>query len=304
MAVGKKITDLTASGSLKDTDLAIIHDGNGTKKSTLTQLSEYMGTKFSNPNLLINPDFKINQRGATNYESNSGASVNTYSVDRWSLYRHKLTVNSDKSITIANTPSSEGSFSQILEGAVEGNITIQIYVVDISGSASVLVMPSDGSTVVDVGNLKKGLNVFHYNYGLKKFYIKVLNGTITLKYVKAEQGSVATAFIPPNPVEEYPKCQRYFQYIPKLYCVPLVYTRDLITSSDKYFQSTNGNLPTEMRIKPTLKYKVLGQSDNSTFAYKASFEFDSKAINTVIIDHAISNFSITVNEISLDAEIY
>lgn len=302
--LGKQFIDLTKAGVLKDSDIFAVHDGNGLKQSSMGDVTAYMSDKFSNPNLLINPDFKINQRGATNYESDSGASVNMYSVDRWSLYRHKLTVNSDKSITLANTPSSEGSFSQILEGAVEGNITIQIYVVDISGSASVLVMPSDGSTVVDVGNLKKGLNVFRYNQGLKKIYIKVLTGTITLKYVKAEQGSVATAFIPPNPVEEYPKCQRYFQYIPKLYCVPLVYTRDLITSLDKYFQSTNGNLPTEMRIKPTLKYKVLGQSDNSTFAYKASFEFDSKAINTVIIDHAISNFSITVNEISLDAEIY
>lgn len=301
---GKQVTELDALPSFTDNSLLPVHNGAGLKKGLLLQLADYLGTKFSNPNLLINPDFKINQRGATNYESDSGASVNTYSVDRWSLHRHKLAVNSDKSITLANTPSSEGSFSQILENAVEGDVTIQIYVVDVSGSASVLVMPSDGSTVVDAGNLKKGLNVFHYNQGLKKIYIKALNGTITLKYAKVEQGTVATSYVAPDPIEEYPKCQRYFQYIPKLYCVPLMYTRNMINSSDKYFQSTNGNLPTEMRIKPTLKYKAIGQSDGSTFADNASFELDSKSINTVTLSSVVSNFSITVNEITLDAEIY
>lgn len=301
---GKQFTDLTKASVLKDSDIFAVHDGNGLKKSSIGDVTAYMSDKFSNQNLLINPDFKINQRGATNYESDSGASVNTYSVDRWSLHRHKLAVNSDKSITLANTPSSEGAFSQILENAVEGDVTIQIYVVDVSGSASVLVMPSDGSTVVDAGNLKKGLNVFHYNQGLKKIYIKVLNGTITLKYAKVEQGTVATSYVAPDPIEEYPKCQRYFQYIPKLYCVPLAYTRNMINVLDKYFQSTNGNLPTEMRIKPTLKYKAIGQSDGSTFADNASFELDSKSINTVTLSSVVSNFSITVNEITLDAEIY
>lgn len=301
---GKQFTDLTKASVLKDSDIFAVHDGNGLKKSSIGDVTAYMSDKFSNQNLLINPDFKINQRGATNYESDSGASVNTYSVDRWSLHRHKLAVNSDKSITLANTPSSEGSFSQILENAVEGDVTIQIYVVDVSGSASVLVMPSDGSTVVDAGNLKKGLNVFHYNQGLKKIYIKVLNGTITLKYAKVEQGTVATSYVAPDPIEEYPKCQRYFQYIPKLYCVPLAYTRNMINALDKYFQSTNGNLPTEMRIKPTLKYKAIGQSDGSTFADNASFELDSKSINTVTLSSVVSNFSITVNKITLDAEIY
>jgi hypothetical protein len=302
--VGKQFTDLTKASVLKDSDIFAVHDGNGLKKSSMGDVTAYMSDKFRNPNLLINPDFKINQRGATNYESDSGASVNTYSVDRWSLHRHKLAVNSDKSITLANTPSSEGSFSQILENAVEGDVTIQIYVVDVSGSASVLVMPSDGSTVVDAGNLKNGLNVFHYNQGLKKIYIKVLNGTITLKYAKVEQGTVATAYTAPNPIEEYPKCQRYFQYIPKLYCVPLVYTRNLISVSEKFFQATSGNLPTEMRTTPTLTYKALGQSDNSTFTGSASFELTSKSIDTITLDRAISNFTITINGITLDAEIY
>ena len=301
---GKQFTDLTKASVLKDSDIFAVHDGNGLKKSSIGDVTAYMSDKFSNQNLLINPDFKINQRGATNYENDSSASVNTYSVDRWSLYKHKLTVNSDKSITVSNTLYSDGSFSQILENAVEGDVTIQIYVVDVSGSATVSVMKSDGITVSNVGDLKKGLNVFHCNNGFKKIYIKVLNGTITLKYAKVEQGTVATLYIAPNPVEEYPKCQRYFQYIPKLYCVPLAFTKNTINNLDKFYQATNGNLPTEMRIKPTLTYKAQSQSDNSELDVKASFELNSKSIDTVTLNTAIINFTIIINGINLDAEIY
>lgn len=89
-----------------------------------------------------------------------------------------------------------------------------------------------------------------------------------------------------------------------MYCVPLVYTRDLISVSEKFFQATSGNLPTEMRTTPTLTYKALGQSDNSTFTGSASFELTSKSIDTVTLDRGISNFTITINGITLDAEIY
>ena len=38
---------------------------------------------ISNPNLLINPDFKINQRGQDTYSKSSGS---MYSVDRWKIW--------------------------------------------------------------------------------------------------------------------------------------------------------------------------------------------------------------------------
>ena len=66
---GKQVTELDTLPSFTDTSLLPVHNGAGLKKGTLTQLSNFLGTKFSNPNLLINPDFKINQRGATSYGS-------------------------------------------------------------------------------------------------------------------------------------------------------------------------------------------------------------------------------------------
>lgn len=291
---GKQVNELEVLPSFTDTSLVPVHNGAGLKKGSLSQLADYLGNKFSNPNLLINPDFKINQRGATSYERQG------YSVDRWKIWNVTVTPSASGGITVKNDKYEDtGTFIQILENATEGDSTLSCYVESVSGT--VTMVADDDSQVI----LKQGLNIVHTSKSTKTFTIFLNRGTnVTLKWAKLEQGKVATEFIAPNPVEEYPKCQRYFQYIPKLYCVPLVYTRDLISVSEKFFQATSGNLPTEMRIKPTLTYKTLGQSDNSTFVGSASFEFDSKSINTVTLDRAISNFTITINSITLDAEIY
>lgn len=291
---GKQVTELDALPSFTDNSLLPVHNGAGLKKGLLSQLADYLGKKFSNPNLLINPDFKINQRGATSYEKQG------YSVDRWKIWNVTVTPSTSGGITVKNDKYTDtGTFLQYLEKATEGDSTLSCYVTSVSGT--VTMVADDNSQVI----LKQGLNVVHTSKSTKTFTIFLNRGTsVTLKWVKLEQGTMATSFIAPSPVEEYPKCQRYFQYISKLYCVPLIYTKSLINASDKFFQATNGNLPTEMRTKPTLTYKTLGQSDNSTFTGSASFEFDSKSINTVTLDRAISNFTITINSINLDAEIY
>ena len=291
---GKQVTELDALPSFTDNSLLPVHNGAGLKKGLLSQLANYLGNKFSNPNLLINPNFKINQRGATSYEKQG------YSVDRWKIWNVTVTPSTNGGITVKNDKYTDtGTFLQYLENATEGDSTLSCYVTSVSGT--VTMVADDNSQVI----LKQGLNVVHTSKSTKAFTIFLNRGTsITLKWVKLEQGTVATSFIAPSPVEEYPKCQRYFQYISKLYCVPLIYTKSLINASDKFFQATNGNLPTEMRTKPTLTYKTLGQSDNSTFTGSASFEFDSKSINTVTLDRAVSNFTITINGINLDAEIY
>ena len=59
---GKQVTELDTLPSFTDTSLLPVHNGAGLKKGLLSQLANYLGNKFSNPNLLTNPDFKINQR--------------------------------------------------------------------------------------------------------------------------------------------------------------------------------------------------------------------------------------------------
>lgn len=200
---GKQVTELDALPSFTDTSLLPVHNGAGLKKGLLSQLANYLGNKFSNPNLLINPDFKINQRGATSYEKQG------YSVDRWKIWNVTVTPSSNGGITIKNDKYTDsGTFIQVLENATEGDSTLSCYVTSVSGT--VTMVSDDNSQVV----LKQGLNVVHTSKSTKNFTIFLNQGTsITLKWVKLEQGKAATEFIAPNMAEELTKCNRFFRVL-------------------------------------------------------------------------------------------
>lgn len=200
---GKQVTELDALPSFTDTSLLPVHNGAGLKKGLLSQLASYLGTKFSNPNLLINPDFKINQRGATSYEQQG------YSADRWKIWNVTVTPSTSGGITVKNDKYADtGTFLQYLENATEGDSTLSCYVTSVSGT--VTMVADDNSQVI----LKQGLNVVHTSKSTKAFTIFLNRGTsITLKWVKLEQGKVATAYIVPNPADELVKCRRYYNFM-------------------------------------------------------------------------------------------
>ena len=199
---GKQVTELDTLPSFTDDSLLPVHNGAGLKKGLLSQLASYLGTKFSNPNLLINPDFKINQRGATSYEKQG------YSVDRWKIWNVTVTPSASGGITVKNDKYEDtGTFIQISESATEGDSTLSCYVESVSGT--VTMVADDDSQVI----LKQGLNIVHTSRGTKNFTIFLNQGTsITLKWVKLEQGKVATSFIAPNHAEELVKCKRYYNF--------------------------------------------------------------------------------------------
>lgn len=202
---GKQFTDLTKASALKDTNIIAVHDGNGLKKSSMEDVTMYMADKFSNPNLLINPDFKINQRMQATYEASGAGQI--YSVDRWRLGRGKVTVNSDGTVTVTatgGTTNEEGYYQQYLENAISGEYTVSMEVISVSGAVRIAI---DGAWE----NIKSGLNVFHGITGTGAVGLQLANGaSITLKWVKLEQGSIATPFVAPNPAEELVKCRRYY----------------------------------------------------------------------------------------------
>lgn len=207
--MGKQVTELEALPSFTDTSLLPVHNGAGLKKGTLTQLSNFLGTKFSNPNLLINPDFKINQRGKSTYSSTGAGAT----VDRWLGTNAKTVVNSDNTVTVSSL-SGTGYFTQHEENISYGKHTYSIYVQAITGTVKAF-YKSKNSKDIELGTLKQGLNTFtSVDDGFKSFFLNIAGGSsVTLKYVKVEQGTVATAFIAPNMAEEITKCKRYFQVL-------------------------------------------------------------------------------------------
>lgn len=285
--MGKQVTELDTLPSFMDTSLLPVHNGAGLKKGTLSQLANYLGTKFSNPNLLINPNFKINQRGQATYETSGASQI--YSVDRWRLGKGKVTVNSDGTVTVTatgGTTNEEGYYQQYLENAISGDYTVSMEVISVSGAVRIAI---DGAWK----NIKSGLNVFHGITGTGAVGLQLANGaSITLKWIKLEQGLIATPFVAPNHAEELTKCYRY-KYIGganlRARC-----------TENQVFEFTK-DLPTTLRIAPTMTLK-------SKYSYNVnSINLSVKdGNNTVYISGTAETTNQSVIEVvlDLDAEIY
>ena len=161
----------------------------------------------SNPNLLLNPDFKVNQRGKSEYGYDGG---DRYTVDRWKLQANlTLTVHSDY-VTVSRhdpTSNSHTGFRQelnipddtsvTLQACVKGNGSFTLFHNGFSGTAEMQVQDTDGWVVVKCTG-----------YGASDAGV-LLRGTATsldIKWIKLELGAVSTPFVPPNPLEEALKC--------------------------------------------------------------------------------------------------
>lgn len=295
---GKQVTELDALPSFTDTSLVPVHNGAGLKKGLLSQLANYLGTKFSNPNLLINPDFKINQRGATSYEQQG------YSVDRWKIWNVTVTPSTSGGITVKSDKYSDtGNILQYLENATEGDSTLSCYVTSVSGT--VTMVADDDSQVI----LKQGLNVLHISKSTKSFKIFLNLGTsITLKWVKLEQGKVATEFIAPNYAEEILKCQRFYVVLESSLAgygansaIYIPFARGVYMRNSRNVIFTGANKQTFLRVNGTGKQI----SFNTTNGY-ANNQY--LRVYTNPVDTSLNNTAIGVDlndtTISVDAEIY
>ena len=251
---GKQVTELDALPSFTDASLLPAHNGAGLKKGTLAQLANYLGTKFSNPNLLINPDFKINQRGKSTYSSTGAGAT----VDRWLGTNVKTVVNSDNTVTVSSL-SGTGYFTQHEENISFGKHTYSIYVQAITGTVKAF-YKSKSSEDIELGTLKQGLNTFtSSDDGFKNFFLSIAGGSsVTLKYVKVEQGTVATTFIAPNRSEELAKCQ-YYTVIFEPWRTTLNANTDAST--------INIDTRCKMRTKPTVSYITLKSGTANQFNF-------------------------------------
>lgn len=296
--MGKQVTELDALPSFTDNSLLPVHNGAGLKKGTLTQLANYLGTKFSNPNLLINPDFKINQRGATNYEQQG------YSVDRWKIWNVTVTPSANGGITVKSDKYSDtGNILQYLENATEGDSTLSCYVTSVSGT--VTMVADDDSQVI----LKQGLNVLHISRSTKSFKIFLNRGTsITLKWVKLEQGKVATEFIAPNYAEEILKCQRFYVVLESSLAgygannaIYIPFARGVYMRNSRNVIFKGNNKQTFLRVNGT--GKQISFSTTNGYANNQYVRVYTNPVDTSLNNTAIG---IDLNDvtISVDAEIY
>lgn len=170
----------------------------------------------SNPNLLINGDFGVNQRGKTSY---TGTNSVSYTVDRWALYWSEGFSYDVSTKTI--TATSNGSIIQYMEDSknlLGKTLTLSCKVNDVLYSKTATLNSSyNANTYVidfDIGNTGFKLQLYWHNE-LSIFRVMIATNSapasISVDYVKLEIGSVATPFSPRPYAEELALCQRYFQ---------------------------------------------------------------------------------------------
>ncbi len=212
------------------------------------------GIAYTNPNLLDNPWFTVNQRGAKTYTAVG------YTVDRWVINSAKTTVDIGDSGLDISFVTQYTSFAQRLEKErlVNGKTyTFSIMLSDGTIKAKTFTYKDDGNWYNIQTSGETGANGIYsnYRYDTTNSYIIVQIITssttavsISIKAVKLELGTVSTLAndVAPNYQQELAKCQRY--------CY--VYTYNGASYSGYSFSATevrtNFVLPQIMRTAPTV----------------------------------------------------
>ena len=225
------------------------HAGNAAVHVSAEEKAAWNGkadvSDISNPNLLINYDFKINQRGLSSYPAGQ------YTVDCWKSnnINTQVTANGVKLTVVDN--SSLAEFVQKLEfpyEALAGRTVAVSAIINgeyVHAAGTVPATKPDKTThlVYTSGDWQFGLS---WSVG-GNFYVRFVgaDGTADISSAKLEIGSAATTFCLPDPATELAKCQRYLYRLPQWGRARLCeYTANFL----RFVIAT----PVVMRAKPSL----------------------------------------------------
>ena len=234
-SVGDKFTELNS-------DISTINTTINTIDSTLSDMptKEYVDDTvndavdslfISNPNLLINGDFQVWQRG-TSFANKT----NSYTADRWCIKNGKntptaLVEKSDdvpddqyicQSIHIKESDSENSYLRYYFDSVIKGNVTLSFWYkttkafdVSIRNNNTTTILPGKPAIV---NTWTRYVHSFAVD---SPTYLNVVHamsaGDVYITGVKLEYGEVATPFVPKTYQEELESCQNYFQKINLLY---------------------------------------------------------------------------------------
>lgn len=165
--------------------------------------------QLSNPNLLINGDFQVWQRG----ESFSLTSPQ-YCVDRW--YASTLAANMTGSAEIFSTDSGiqitltgTASIYQIMENQLKIG---EEYILSAKINGEIRTLQIIGGTATFNDYLAYGCT----SPGGSPRYVgvRLSTGTTSIEWVKLEKGNINTPFTPRPYAKELLLCQRYYYILP------------------------------------------------------------------------------------------
>ena len=196
------------------------HAGNADIHVTATEKAAWNAVNYSNPNLLINPDFRINQRGQAEYTSG-------YTVDRWYSPGKCSAAPISGGVKLTSTvtaSSTTHAFWQDFEVPLPpGKYTLSLKAADVTGvwAARIRTVTAAGDYVDSyyTPRLQAGINSVTVDLPDSEYISAVsvslnkgieIGDSLTIEWMKLENGS-ATLFVHPDLATELEKCQRFYQ---------------------------------------------------------------------------------------------
>lgn len=246
--------------------------------------------RYSNPNLLDNPFFTVNQRGQNRY-SGGGA----YCVDRWYRNPDANVELVTKGIIVSVGAESNSTMFQRIEKNIWGK-TITISAITENGlqyaTATIPnTAPSTNIVIAATSNiyLQYVTSISQWLFALRPTPPFIVGNTVNIQAVKLELGSVSTLSndVAPNYAEELAKCQRYFQRI------KLSRALCMIRNQDGCKLWVPISLPTSMRVKTP----SISNAKINAWVYHSGTSWDSNvSINsaTVMVDGDESHIAVDV----------
>lgn len=192
---------------------------------------------LSNENLLDNPFFTVNQRGATTVTANF-----TYGADRWKKVDGTSAVFDSSGVTL------NAQINQALENQIPNGIyTATVKYSDGTYESGTVTKANDTNTIRFINRV--GLTI-GYVASSKQFYIYT-DVNVTIRAVKLERGTVSTLAndVAPNYTTELLECQRYF-YRLKALSAYAFFSSGVMGDATAYWGIIN--LPVPMRATPQI----------------------------------------------------
>lgn len=252
---------------------------------------------FSNPNLIINGDFQVWQRGTEFTKAG-------YTADRW-----MCSIGAGSTAKINSIPSKTGMHIETNGNEIQLDYFFEGADTTILSNKIVTISLEFDSTLEIEIRLRYGIGNVHNTIATtkeKKLTAEtplltngnwlnvslIVKGTGNLYLVKMEKGNIATISSPRFIAEELALCSRYFQYI----------KFDETTPYKNGNAFTGKQFPVKMRSTPTVAEKAFYRNGNVvTDKFVSYADITNQWIGSLTFD---TNLDVMAGYVLLDAEIY
>jgi len=204
----------------------------------------------SNPNLLINGDFQVWQRG-TSFTT----PVEAYTADRWKAWCQAVSKLSGNGIRVSfsnawqyiqqtlNDYYIEAGEKLTISARIKSSIARPINVYLYSGATYIGHLAMDATTSYAVSSATITIPSDISSITILCQNTTTLSSDVDIKHIKLERGSIATPYYPRTFAEEYAMCKRYYEKIG-----PIMELGTANVGFDRVFAFT-----AEKRIVPTAR---------------------------------------------------